>query len=193
MKLISAGPNTRLVCKYVGEMAGVNFNPDLSMVTAFAVINDVGHFVAGVVISEYRGHDCQISCAAETPIAWQPDVVRGVFQYVFQQLGCARCTSITKKSNRRCREFLNALGFTLEGNLRLGYDGIKDALIYGLLASECRYLEDRENGQIDTAGTDAARSERGGGATSADEPADGDNQRRNEPHQSEYSARLFDF
>jgi hypothetical protein len=138
MKCVPAGENTELVGSYVGEKSGCGFEP--GMYQALAVINESGDFCAGVVVSDFRGHDCQMSCAAETSVAWRGNVLNTIFEYVFNQLGCARCTAITKKSNRRTREFLERIGFQLEGRLRLGFDGTKDALIYGLLASECPYI-----------------------------------------------------
>ena len=138
MRAIPAGEQTDLVGAYVGEKCGCYFEP--GMFQALAVLNEEGVFCAGVVISDYRGHDCQISCATETSVAWRDHVVRAVFVYIFDQLGCVRCTSMTKKTNKRTRQFLERLGFKLEGTVRLGFDGVKDALLYGLLASECRYL-----------------------------------------------------
>jgi RimJ/RimL family protein N-acetyltransferase len=136
------------VCKYLGAKTGRAFDP--GMCAAFAILNDQQDFVAGVVISNFRKHDCEISCATDTSTAWRPHIMRAVFGYIFGQLGCVRVTAITRKQNKRSRDFLKALGFELEGNVRLGYDGQKDALIYGLLASECRYFGDL-NGQVNTA------------------------------------------
>lgn len=140
MLAVPAGDRTAMVCQYIGEKVGRKFDP--GMCSAFAILNDKNDFVAGVVISDYRGHDCQISCAAETSAAWRPHIMRAVFGYIFGQLGCVRVTAATRKQNKAARGFLKALGFELEGNVRLGYDGTKDALIYGLLASECRYFKD---------------------------------------------------
>lgn len=182
MILKPAGDNTSLVGMYVGEAAGVLFTP--GMYQAFAVINDSGEFCAGVVISEFRGYDCQLSCASETPMAWIEEVVGGVFEYVYHQLGCVRCTAMTKKSNKRCRAFLEHLGFTLEGRVRLGYDGIKDALIYGLLASECRYLEENKDGQVHADDADSAEPDAGGGPTAAVQSADSPSERGVQPRQS---------
>src|SRR4249920_579341 len=140
MKVVPAAQNTELVGAYVAEKCGTEFAP--GMYQALAILDDQGAFIAGVVVSEWRGHDCQISCATESSAAWRPNVLQGVFNYIFVQLGCVRCTSVTKKSNKRCRDFLTGLGFVLEGRLRMGYDGVKDALIYGFLASECRYIQE---------------------------------------------------
>jgi hypothetical protein len=158
MRVVPAGQNTELVGRYVAEQCGIEFA--FGMYQALAILDDNDVFVAGVVVSEWRGHDCQISCATETSAAWRPTVMTGVFDYVFNQLGCVRCTSITKKSNKRCRDFLTGLGFQLEGRIRLGYDGIKDALVYGLLASECRYIQGDINGTVEAI-TDTAGAETG--------------------------------
>jgi hypothetical protein len=134
-----------LVCRYMHEKTDVVFQA--SQVQGFAILSDDNTFVAGVIVSNVRMHndkaiDCEISCASESSIAWRPEVCRAVFGYVFNQLGCVRCTSITKKNNNKSRAFLEALNFKLEGNVRLGYDGEKDALIYGLLAGDCEFLGD---------------------------------------------------
>jgi RimJ/RimL family protein N-acetyltransferase len=128
----------QILCGYMHEKTGTVFDP--AMCQGFGIINDQTEFVAGVIISNFREHDCEISCATETSAAWRPTVLTAVFQYIFVQLNCVRCTSIVTKANKKSRGFLKALGFELEGNVRLGYDGVKDALIYGLLRQDCRYL-----------------------------------------------------
>lgn len=154
MIAVLAGKHTEAVGAYVMEkVPHLVLNP--GMYVAFMVVNDQMDFVGGVVFTNYRetdgkATDVEISCAAETPAAWRPGVCRAIFKYVFETAGCVRCTSITVKGNKKARDFLQSLGFQLEGNVRLGYDGRRDALIYGLLRSECRFLTDdseRENGE----------------------------------------------
>jgi len=153
MIAIPAGENTKLVAAYVAEKTGCDFQE--GMYQSFAVLDDQGQFCAGVVFHEYRGHDVQMSTATETPLAWKPHVLKAIFTYAFKQLGCVRATAFTKKSNRRARSFLEGLGFQLEGRIRLGHDGVKDALIYGLLASECVYIQE----VVDGPGTDQSDAE----------------------------------
>lgn len=149
-----------LLCEYMHEKIGVRFEP--TEVQGFAILSDSNTFVAAVLVSNIRysdgkAIDCEISCAAETSIAWKPEVCRAVFGYVFGQLKCVRCTSIVMKNNKKSRAFLEALNFQLEGRLRKAYDGAKDALIYGLLAEECSFFEGLDYGQeIGTEGTPAA-------------------------------------
>lgn len=156
--MICAVPADHLTPR-VGEyiMSKVNgLRLDPGMFQAFAFLAVDGTFMGGCVISNYRGTDCEISCAAENSMCFRRNVMQAVFSYIFVQLGCVRCTSLTTKGNKRARSFLEALGFELEGNLRRGYDGSRDALVYGLLREQCRYVRAGEDGQVNTASADAA-------------------------------------
>jgi len=151
MKAVPAGARLSLICEYMRERTGVRFEPEACQ--GFAILSDEGQFVGAVLISNLTTFDgkpvnCEISCAAETSMAWRPNVCKAVFQYVFGQLGCVRCTSITRKNNAKARAFLEALNFELEGRARKGYDGERDALIYGLLAEDCQFFGDKVNGKI---------------------------------------------
>jgi hypothetical protein len=171
MRAIPAGKLTEMVGEYVSEKTGMTLQT--GMYQAFAVVNEHNDFVAGTVISNFRGTDCEVSCVSETPAAWRPAVLRVIFKYIFEQLGCVRCTAITTKRNKRAREFLKALGFELEGNIRRGYDGKIDALIYGLLAADCRFLADdsgEQNGEeIRPEGPGSTRPGSDGASANADE------------------------
>lgn len=149
------GQRAELVAAFMTETTGAeNFAP--GMYTAFAVLNDSNEFVAGVIVSNFRGTDCEISCASYTPAAWRPNVCKAVFGYIFDQLKCVRCTSITTKRNVKARRFLEHFNFALEGNLRRGYDGKRDALIYGLLADDCAFIERAGGPNGEEIGTGAA-------------------------------------
>lgn len=146
MHTIPAGDKTNMVGQYLMEkVPGLRLTPE--MYTAFAFLSDKSEFVGGCVVTNFRegqfGNDCEITCAAETPMAFRPHVFRAVFGYVFEQLSCVRLTAVTTTRNKRARTFLEAIGFVLEGNIRRGYDGRRNALVYGLLASDCRYLGSR--------------------------------------------------
>lgn len=186
MLALPAGALTEMVGKYVSEQTGMELKPDTYQ--AFMVVNDANDFVAGVVISNFRGNDCEVSAASETPQAWRPNVCRAIFSYIFNQLGCVRCTCITVKGNKRARAFMEALGFQLEGNLRMAFDGKRDALIYGLLKSECRFLKDEneeDDGQeIASSTAPSAGSVRDGTSAVVGEQAGGDSASEPEQDQS---------
>jgi len=158
MIAVPAGDKTLLVGAYITEKTGCHLEP--GMYQAMAILDDDSNFQGGVVISEYRGYDCQISCASETPMAFRDRVCHAVFDYIFNQLGCVRCTSITRKSNKRARSFLESLGFVLEGRIRKGYDGVKDGMIYGFLKEECRFIQELTvDGERQLSETSTAESE----------------------------------
>lgn len=148
MYAIPAGDKTNMVGQYImAKVPGFKLTP--GMYTAFAFLNDNGEFVGGATISNYReaehGNDCELACAVENATAFRHGVFKAVFTYIFVHLKCVRVTCVTTKRNARARKFIEALGFVLEGCIRLGYDGRRDALIYGLLGKDCRYLEGRGN------------------------------------------------
>lgn len=195
MRAIPAGGLTDMVAAYMTEQTGATFAP--GTYSAMAIVDDNDDFVGGVVFSNFRGTDCEISCAAEPHAGiWRPHIMRAVFTYVFQQLGCVRCTSVTTKANQRARDFLEGLGFELEGKLRLGYDGRRDALIYGLLARDCRYLA-ADSGMTDGQEISAASTSStgpggdGGGAVAAEQGC-GDSAGEPEPDRPVHPARVFD-
>lgn len=145
MLAVPAGDNLGLLCSYMHSKTGTPFDPN--MCQGFAIINDKYEFVGAAIISNIRydfatkqAVDCEISCASDNRFTWRPHVCEVIFKYVFHQLKCVRCTSITRKNNAKARAFLKHLNFELEGNIRKGYDGEHDALIYGLLAEDCRFL-----------------------------------------------------
>jgi RimJ/RimL family protein N-acetyltransferase len=145
MLAVPAGDKSAMVAEYISskvEGSSLRFVP--GMYQAFAFLNDKQDFVGGAVVSNFRqcqySNDCEISCAAETSMAFRPHVCAAVFQYIFTQMQCGRCTALTTKKNVRTRAFLEALGFRLEGCVKRGYDGKRDALIYGLLVEDCRFL-----------------------------------------------------
>ena len=96
--------------------------------------------IAGCVYDNYRKHDIEMTFAASTPKWATPKTIGVFFSYPFVQLKVARVTAIAAKANKRARKMLERLGFQLEGVARRGMDGKKDACIYGMLASECKWL-----------------------------------------------------
>lgn len=156
-----------LVGKYVSERTGVSVTD--TPYIGFAVKNSQDEFVAGIVVSNYRLTDCEVSMAAETPNWARKQVMRTIFEYIFNTMGCVRCTCIVKneRASRRTRRFLQGIGFALEGNLRRAYDGHHGALIYGLLAEDCQFLGDFHGQKVRTGTASRARSSCDGASADA--------------------------
>jgi RimJ/RimL family protein N-acetyltransferase len=99
-----------------------------------------GVLLAVAAFDRYRGHDIEISFAADSPRWAQRGVIRGIFHYPFVQLGCVRLTTITAENNTRARRLDEGLGFVLEGVHPNGLAPGVAAVSYGMQRSECKWL-----------------------------------------------------
>jgi hypothetical protein len=129
-----------LIASHLPYMRGKSFG----QYVALGVIRNEC-LVGGVVYHNYIGHDCQVSIAVERVSFWP---WRALFDYPFGQLGCARITAVVGKRNKRSRRLVMALGFKLEGVHRKGLDGSEDAMSYGMLKEECRWIKGNPHGKI---------------------------------------------
>jgi hypothetical protein len=120
--------------------------------TALGVVRK-GKLVGGVVYHNYVEHDIQVSIAVDGAafLPW-----RGLFSYPFNQLGCRRITAMIGRKNKKSRRICELLGFKLEGVHPKGLDGEQDAMSYGMLKENCRWIKERDNGQKDTRSAAAA-------------------------------------
>jgi RimJ/RimL family protein N-acetyltransferase len=96
--------------------------------------------VGGIVYHNFRGCDVEVVGAFEDPRWALPGSLRALFAYPFETLRCARITAIVARRNKRARRLCEGLGFRLEGVARKAIDGKQDAMIYGMLRAECRWL-----------------------------------------------------
>lgn len=109
---------------------------------AIGIADDNG-LIAGVVYHGFTGLNCEMSIAAESPRWASRGRLFFLFAYPFEQLGCQRVTAITARANKRSRDMLERLGFKLEGVARCAMPKNKDAMIYGMVRDECKWLENR--------------------------------------------------
>jgi RimJ/RimL family protein N-acetyltransferase len=105
-----------------------------------------GQLVGGVVYHHYRGFDIQIAAAFDAKSWALPGTLRALCAYPFVQLGVTRVTAITGKKNKKARRTLERIGFALEGVAKRGLDGVEDAMIFGLLKDNCKWLKDKDHG-----------------------------------------------
>ena len=73
------------------------------------------------------------------PGAFRRDVCRQIAAYCFDQMRCERITVRTRYGNEKVRAIIERFGWKPEGILRNFY-GDDDAVIYGMLRTECRFL-----------------------------------------------------
>lgn len=120
---------------------------DFGPCVALGVVRD-GALIGGVVFNNYnpRGRDIEISAAFDTSAWFRPRTLRRILEYPFATAECARLTLQVGRKGKPARAFAEKAGFRLEGVKRRGFDGRQDLMMYGLLASECRFLKGLAHG-----------------------------------------------
>ncbi len=126
----------REIAHWVGEQLESEFDP-----TAKAIgVAREGKLICGVVYHNYRPpKNIEMSIASINPRWATKQNLQTFFNYPFLQLGCSRVTVITDAGNVKVQKFLERLGFQREGLLR-DANPDDDAVIYGILKSECKWI-----------------------------------------------------
>lgn len=126
----------RLVAEMIPSIRGV---ADFNDFTAIG-LGQGDELIGGVIFNNYTGFDVHVSIACRDHTWCTRKILTRLFQIVFHVWRCARLTAITGKKNKRTRRLLHGLGFKHEGVKRRGLDGKQDAMIYGMLYSECKWI-----------------------------------------------------
>jgi RimJ/RimL family protein N-acetyltransferase len=131
-----------LIASFVNEKQGLPSHMEwASPFTTLGLVTG-GKLVAGVVYNYRSLANVQMHVGAEGSHWLTPEFLFAVFDYPFNRLCKRRVTAITKKKNKKAREFVEHLGFNLEGSLP-HYFPDADGVIYGMLKENCRFLEMR--------------------------------------------------
>jgi hypothetical protein len=131
-----------MVAEWVGKrIGGIDYGGSPS--TAIGLIDARGYLLAGTVYTVYTGNDVMMHVAALTPRSMTRGFVEACFLYPFGQLGCSRVTAMVARENQRSHDFVTGIGFVHEGCLREWYEDGQDAILYGMLRRECRWLQPR--------------------------------------------------
>ena len=110
--------------------------------------NDHGA-VVGVLTAEPRTiHDWHFSCAVADQRCMSRRLLRTIFTVLFDRLGAARLTALVSPYNHRAIKQMGRLGFVYEGFGRLMVNGNRDALMFGMLRDDCRWLPGYAGGTI---------------------------------------------
>ena len=103
-----------------------------------------GRLVVGVIYNDYSGMNVYMHVGAEDGKRWiTPSFLFSAFDYPFNQLGMRRITAKVKAKNSKAIAFIENLGLEYEGTMR-HYFKEDDALIYGMLKANCRFLDIRK-------------------------------------------------
>jgi RimJ/RimL family protein N-acetyltransferase len=123
------------VCERMGEPA-----QNWGNYSALGLLDD-SELIAGVIYNHYNKPSICMHVGALPGRRWATrEFLFAVFDYPFNQLGCARITALVPKKNIRARKFDKNIGFRFEGRMRKTLSDGDDMMIYGLLKQDCRWL-----------------------------------------------------
>lgn len=86
--------------------------------TALGCEDDDGKLTGGALFTNHRntpgGGDIEVAVYLSSPRDAQPHIIRRIFAYPFNQLGCVRVTAEIHMENSRCWRLAEGIGFHLE-------------------------------------------------------------------------------
>ncbi|HLO79218.1 MAG TPA: GNAT family protein [Magnetospirillum sp.] len=124
----------QFVADWMAAQTGVSFDPPY---TAFATIGADGQIAGAVLFNHLHERDVEVSLVA--PRRMSRGLLRAAAAYAFDTLGCKRLTARTRASSLRVRRVIEKTGFRQEGVLRSYYQDGDDAILFGMLKTECRW------------------------------------------------------
>jgi RimJ/RimL family protein N-acetyltransferase len=102
--------------------------------TAIGVVRE-GKIVAAALFSNYQPPTIEVTFVTSTPRWASREMIKGILQYPYLQLGCKRITAVTEECNTPARKFLERLGFKQEGYHPDAFPS-GAAISYGLLRAD---------------------------------------------------------
>ena len=114
--------------------------------TAIGVERD-GKIICAAVYHDYRDGQIEASIAASSRRWANRSVLHALFAYPFNQVGAHRLLVTCNEANEKAMKMNSQLGFTQEGKLRQMY-APHDAVIWGMLKDECKWIKEKSNGKI---------------------------------------------
>lgn len=132
--------------EHLGEYLTANF-PDLAVYgmykpdLAVGFVNNDDRLVGALGMIMLNAFDGSLSIFMDRP-CFTASILRELYNKVFIDMNLVRLTCHVSKRNRKARLFVEHMGFRMEGVKRRGFDGVHDAVVYGMLKNECRWLGD---------------------------------------------------
>lgn len=114
--------------------------------TAVALAKESGPIVAAVVYDDFTRINVDAHIAIDRP-GMTRRFLGEIFRYPFLQLRVVRLTAKVAASNAASRRLCARLGFVNEGCCRQAFPDGDDLIIFGMLKSECRWLEVGKSGK----------------------------------------------
>jgi hypothetical protein len=126
--------------KFLSERTGIDYSvfdfhgPQWACATA----RDEG-IVLGVLLGEFTTwFEVHMTTAIDNPKFMTRRLLHAIFSTFFSR--AMRVTAMCRPENEKSIRGIRRLGFRYEGFCRLGIEGKWDALVFGMLKNECRWI-----------------------------------------------------
>jgi len=128
---------------WAAERIGIDqFGPSV----AIGVERD-NQIICAAIYHDLREGQIEASIAASSRRWANRSVLHALFAYPFNQVGAHRLLVTCNEANEKAMKMNSQLGFTQEGKLRQMY-APHDAVIWGMLKDECKWIKEKSNGKI---------------------------------------------
>lgn len=126
--------------KYIADKLGLDPN-DLVGSYRFETLGAIksGKVIGCVLLTQFRSGDAEILCCGE-PGWLTKNSLNVIFRYCFEDLQLRRLTSIVHRKHKVARKFNERIGFRMEGVKTSGMADGRDAILYGMTRSACRWI-----------------------------------------------------
>lgn len=104
--------------------------------------------IAVVLYDGFDGNSLHMSIASDDPRWCSRANLRGFFWFPFGVVGARRVNALSSVGNDRANKVNERLGFIREGLMREGFADGSDAIVWGMLRDECRWIEGVADGQV---------------------------------------------
>jgi RimJ/RimL family protein N-acetyltransferase len=125
---------------WAGRVLGLEFDQPMIVFHVADPHAVTSHHGGCVIFNHYDGVSIELTICADG--ALNRRVMRQMANYAFNDNGVRRVTVRCRAFSRAARMAEKA-GFVREGRLRQAYANGEDALIYGMLREECRFLRSK--------------------------------------------------
>lgn len=123
------------VVEFVEKKLKIKITPPCQ---AFGYMTDDAKPIAGVVVNNYNGANCELTIVAEKGRITR-GVIRHLASHVFNKLGCRRATIRTRKDNKALLRVAPRFGFVFE-HVAKHYYADSDAVVFRMLRADCQWI-----------------------------------------------------
>jgi hypothetical protein len=126
---------------WLSDQTGVDFTTtDMRHWFCVTCRNDQGMIQAVLACEPWNAFEWRFTATIVDPHAITRRLLKTIFNVLFEHARAIRITALVDPGNAAAELAVKRLGFLYEGFLRRGLDGRRDAMIFGMLREDCRWL-----------------------------------------------------